>query len=251
MGEWAALLPEIERVAREAGSLAQRERSRLEIDLKPDGSVVTNADLRVEEYLRKELPKAVPGTNVWGEEFGHSEEGQGGLWAVDPVDGTTNFAFGSPLWGVTVALIFQAEAVAGCVCLPDLGEVYAASVGCGASGNGEPLAPIAPGPIKPHNLFSCSETVLSSSPGVRWPGKWRCAGSFVVDAMFVATQRYRGMAGMREKLYDAAASIVINRELGADIRYADGRELRVADLLADRKIESPWLIFPRDSGFRT
>jgi len=101
----AQLLPKLGDIVSEAGRIAQQARTEPKREIKPDGSIVTNGDRLVEQFLRAELTHLVPGSKVWGEEFGHSAEGEGGLWLVDPVDGTTNYAYGSPLWGVSVALL--------------------------------------------------------------------------------------------------------------------------------------------------
>lgn len=240
---------ELEPIVREAGRIAQKAREELVRELKPDGSVVTNGDRLVEEYLRRELPRLVSDAGIWGEEFGYETEGTGGLWTVDPVDGTTNYAFGSPIWGVTVGLVKRADFAVGAVFLPDLGEMYLASLGNGATLNGGPLMPIPPGPIQPFQTVSYGETLMRRYSGVIWPGKMRCTGAFVVEAMFTATQRYRGMIGIREKLYDVAGSVCIARELDADVRYADGSPLNMSELKENRPIPGPWLIFPRDAGF--
>lgn len=218
-------------------------------EIKADGSVVTNADRLAEEFLRRELAKIQPDAPVWGEEFGYAEEGPGGLWTVDPIDGTTNFAFGSPLWGVTVGLVAGEAVECGAVFLPDLDEMYLACRGKGATCNDEPLPPIPPGPIKRYEIVSCCDTVVKRHPGQKWPGKMRCTGSFVVEGTFVARQRYRGMVGIREKLYDVAASVCLCTELGAEVRYANGRPFSIGELKKDRQIPEAWLIFPAGTGF--
>jgi fructose-1,6-bisphosphatase/inositol monophosphatase family enzyme len=76
------------------------------------------------------------------------------------------------------------------------------------------------------------------------PGKLRLSGAFVIDGAFTVKQWFRGMVGMNEKLYDAAASILAARELGADIRYLDGSAWSEHDLLEDRRIDKPWGILP-------
>ncbi len=232
-----------------AGLMAQEERKSIERELKPDGSIVTNADRAVEAWLRKELVELLPGTSVWGEEEGYSQEASQGLWLVDPIDGTSNFAFGSPLWGVSVALARSGEILAGAVALPDLGELYGASKHGGATINGEPLPRLIHGPIHDEELVSFSDGLLTKYPDIRWPGKMRYSGAFVVDAMFVAAGRLRGMIDYKCKLYDIAASIIICSELDADIRYADGSPLVIDDIQTDCRIGKPFLIFPRGSGF--
>lgn len=247
MSDYAALLPKLAELARAAGSLAQRARSTPERTLKADGSIQTNGDLLVEEFLRKELLDLVPGSTAWGEEFGYAEEGPSGLWLIDPVDGTSNYSFGSPLWGVSIGLAKGEHIELGAVMLPDLGELYLSSRGSGVTLNGARLVPIPPGPIQPFELVSYSDRVMKHVWSA--PGKMRHAGAFVIDGCFVATQRYRGLVGIRERLYDIAPCILFGQELGADVRYADGSAMPLSELKQNRKIERPWLIFPRDSGF--
>lgn len=250
MAELARLRSEIEALAAEMGRLAQNIRAAtMSRELKADGSIVTLADRELERLARERLPTMAPGSTVWGEEEGYDDPGDGGLWLVDPIDGTSNFAFGSPLWGVSIALLREGSIVAGSVALPDLGEVYSASLGGGASVNGVALPPIPPGPIRDEELVSYSDGLFGRFPGTRWPGKMRYAGAYVVDASFVACQRLRGIVGHKGKLYDVAACVLMGLELGAEVRYASGKPFEPGALLGDRTIPEPFAIFPRDSGF--
>jgi len=242
------LTSELEAVARKAGRIAQDARQVLSRELKPDGSIVTNGDRVVEEFLRAELPKIVDAP-IWGEEFGYATENANGVWTVDPVDGTTNYSFGSPLWGVSIALVKGDAVEMGAVYLPDLDEMYLASRGNGAFCNGLRLQDIPKGPIEKFEMVSYNDHVLQRCPSEKLPGKMRCSGAFVVDGAFVAQQRYRGLIGVREKLYDMAACVCICRELGADVRYLNGEPLSIADLRQDKAIAKPWVIFPAESGF--
>jgi myo-inositol-1(or 4)-monophosphatase len=191
----------------------------------------------------------VGGSGFWGEEGTFEEETPVGLWAVDPIDGTSNYAFGSPLWGVSVAFIREGEPVVGCIVLPDLHETYLSSFGGGVFRNGVQLPPIPAGPVQPYELVSYSEHVSRQLDSKLSPGKMRSSGALVIEATFTLCQRFRGMIGVREKLYDIAAAILMARELGADVRYADGDPLVARDLIADVHIAKPWVIFPRESGF--
>lgn len=235
------------RIAAEAGALAQSERGRIVLELKGDGSIVTNGDRAVETLLRERLPALVPGSTVWGEEFGFEDAGPGGRWVVDPIDGTSNYSFGSPLWGVSIALEVGGRIVLGAVNLADLGEMYLAEDGKGALLNGEPLDPLAPGPIRAEELTGYNEHVAALFEGV--PGKQRLSGAFVVDGTFVAKGRFRALVAMRERLYDVAACVLIARELGADVRYIDGSPFEERDLMRNERIGRPWGILPRESGF--
>lgn len=238
----------LEAAARKAGKIAQDARRVLSRELKPDGSIVTNGDRIVEEFLRIELPKIVDAP-IWGEEFGYATEGPNGVWTVDPVDGTTNYSFGSPLWGVSIALVKGDAVEMGAVFLPDLDEMYLGSLGSGSFCNGQRLSAIPKGPVEKFETVSYNDNVLQRCPGEKLPGKMRCSGAFVVDGAFVAQQRYRGLIGVREKLYDMAACVCICRELGADVRYLDGEALSIGALRENMAIAKPWVIFPGESGF--
>ena len=242
------MLEELVDLVRRAGKIAQDSRQDLKREIKPDGSIVSAGDKAVETFLRPGLTKLVLQTGVYGEEFGHDGDGPNGLWAVDPVDGTSNFVYGSPLWGVSVALIQDNELTAGVVFLPDLDEMYAASKGSGATCNGQHLSAIPPGPIKPVELMSYNDNLLKAHPGQIWPGKMRCSGAFVIDAMWVAQQRFRGLIGIRGKLYDIAASMLINSEIGADVSYIDGAPIDLAELKSGITIPRPYTFLPHGAG---
>jgi myo-inositol-1(or 4)-monophosphatase len=229
--------------------MAQDHRGDLHTQLKSDGSIVTAADRDIERMLRVELPQLVDGSTVWGEEEGFEDEGKGGMWLVDPIDGTSNFAFGSPMWGVSVALVRDGVLLVGAVCLPDLHETFSGALGHGASLNGKMLAKIPHGKIRHEELVSFSDGLVRGYPTIVWPGKMRYSGAFVIDACWVAAGRLRGMVDYKCKLYDIAASVLICQELDADVRYANGDPMVIGDLVADRVVGRPFIIFPRDSEF--
>lgn len=249
MSNLEGIAESVRAAAQAAGELAQRCRESRSWRLKPDGSIVTNGDVEVQAQLRERLPQIVGGCGFWGEEGPFEGETSAGLWAVDPIDGTSNYAFGSPLWGVSVALVQGGEPVVGCIVLPDLGETYLSWAGGGVYRNGHRLAAIPPGPIQPYELVSYSEHVSRQLDSKLIPGKMRSSGALVIEATFTLCQRFRGMIGVREKLYDVAAAVLMARELGADVRYADGAPLVARDLIADVQIAKPWVIFPQESDF--
>jgi len=247
--DYSSFIPELTKIVDKASELALRLKYKgLQVELKPDGSLVTNVDKAVEEYLRVALTKMLPGSEIWGEEFGHPETMKDELWLIDPVDGTSNFAFGSPIWGISVALTTPDQIELGAIALPELDEIFLAAKGCGATINGDDIAPIKPGPVQPYELVSYNDTVIKAHPGKQIPGKMRCSGAAVVDATFAAVQRYRGFIGMNESLYDDAAGMLIAEEAGADVRLADGDPIPIRELRNGGRLPA-WLIFPKDSGF--
>lgn len=233
----------------EGGRLAIAASRNAKAELKPDGSLVTDVDRTVEEFLRKELAPMIPGAAVWGEELGHGVENDEGIWLLDPIDGTSNFVYGSPLWGVSVAYVKNGRCLWGAVSLPVLGETYVADVAVGAFFNGEVMAPLPSGLIQRHELVSYPDRVEKALVGVELPGKMRHQGAVVVDAAFVCKQRFRGLIGIGEHLYDVAAILAIGEALDADIRYLDGSPLEILPLMGNQRISKPWVLFPKGTGF--
>jgi myo-inositol-1(or 4)-monophosphatase len=150
---------------------------------------------------------------------------------------------------VSVALVKGDEILLGAVALPDLSETYLAEKGEGAFRNGASLPPIPPGPIRPEELVSFSDGFARKHPKAHLPGKMRLAGAFVIDGTFTVSQRYRGLLGHKERLYDIGACVLMGQELGADIRYTDGTPFSIEEITKPEQIGRPWMIFPRDSGF--
>jgi histidinol-phosphatase len=109
-----------------------------EVRLKPDRTPVTEADLLVEDMIRREVERRFPADAVLGEEAGL----QGSAlrtWIVDPIDGTKNFAAGIQVWATLVALRIDRDVVLGMASAPALDERYEAVRGGGARLNGEPI----------------------------------------------------------------------------------------------------------------
>jgi len=110
----------------------------LHVQIKPDRSPVTEADLKIEALIRDAVRERFPGDAVLGEEGGLEGEGSR-RWIVDPIDGTKNFADGIQVWATLIALAVDEEPVLGVVSSPALGERYEAVRGGGARLNGRPI----------------------------------------------------------------------------------------------------------------
>lgn len=230
-------------IVSEAARSAAGSALRYQHEIKPDGSVVTAADLETERVLRKVLTAEWTGTSVWGEEFGFEEMGTSGLWLVDPIDGTSNFYSGNPLWGVSVALMDHDSLRLGAIVLPELGIELVSERGQGTFWNGVRLEPQAWGEVLPHELVSVNDSALKHI-GERVTGKPRLCGAFVVDGAFTVRRWFKALYGMNEKLYDVAASVLAAREIGLAVAYCDETEWHERDLATDIKIAKPWRIGP-------
>lgn len=233
---------------RQAGELAIATKRHMRAELKADGSWVTDADKGVEAFFREKLPQLLPGSSVWGEEEGYTEPGPNGLWALDPIDGTSNYRFGSPQWGISLGLVQGNAVVLGAIYLPDQDKLYAGGPGLGVTLNGTPLDPLKPGVIHPEELVSYGDLTLTKYNG-QLPGKMRYQGAFVADSAMVLEGVYRAMLSDKAALYDAAASFAMAIELGADVRYADGSNVDIVELLNVRPFPKPIGILPPESGF--
>ncbi len=130
-------------MAEEAGALALdyfHRRETLVIEQKRDPQdVVSIADRDVEQLIRKRVAEQFPDDGFLGEEFGLQPGTSGLTWVVDPIDGTSPFVNGMPNWCVSIALIDNNQPVIGVIASPCHQEIYAASIGNGATLNGKVL----------------------------------------------------------------------------------------------------------------
>ena len=134
-------------IAREAGALLmQYFQQGLKIEYKGDADLVTAADRASEALIRERIRQQFPSHDVLGEEQGLNDQGSDYRWYVDPLDGTTNFAHGYPVFCVSMALehrarraesgASQARRIAGVVYDPTRDELFSAEQGRGAHLNG-------------------------------------------------------------------------------------------------------------------
>ncbi len=109
----------------------------IDVNTKPDQSLVTNADLAAERAFRVRLDETHPDMGVLGEEFGHTRPESDWQWVIDPVDGTSDFAHGLPIWGSIIGLFCRGQPVVGVIDHPALELRLHAAFGIGAYRNGE------------------------------------------------------------------------------------------------------------------
>src|SRR6185295_14589526 len=102
------------------------------VSFKSDGSEVTEADRRAEEVMRESIGSRYPRHVVLGEEFGGPKEPTTEpLWVLDPIDGTTSFAMGLPIFGTLIAYLENGEPLVGVIHFPAMGETVYAARGSG------------------------------------------------------------------------------------------------------------------------
>ena len=127
-------------IAREAGALLADYAGRhIGFELKGDFDLVTAADRASEKLVVERLTKHFPSHGIVAEEGGGHESPSEFRWYVDPLDGTTNFAHGNPVFNVTLALEQAGEMIAGVIFDPSKKELFTAERGGGAHLNGKPI----------------------------------------------------------------------------------------------------------------
>lgn len=115
------------------------------MQLKKDGTFVSEADWAVEAQIRLRIARTFPEHNILGEEEGLTGAGGGKpregapTWVIDPIDGTNNYIAGIPVWATLVALQVEGRNVVGAVAAPALDESYDAAEGAGARMNDEEI----------------------------------------------------------------------------------------------------------------
>lgn len=102
-----------------------------------NNQVLTKTDLEIGQVLIAAIEKKFPGHNIIDEEAGVIHKNSDFTWVIDPIDGTSNFASASPLYGCMFGLLHENKPVAGGIALPYFSEIFTASSGSGAFCNGK------------------------------------------------------------------------------------------------------------------
>src|ERR1700732_276834 len=128
-----SFLPAMKTIAREAGALLMPYfHQHLKVEYKGDADLVMAADRASEVLIRERITQQWPSHDVLGEEQGLNDQGSDYRWYVDPLDGTTNFAHGFPVFCVSMALEYKGVRISGVVYDPTRDELLAAEKGSGA-----------------------------------------------------------------------------------------------------------------------
>src|SRR5215467_11249306 len=132
-------LAPMQEFAREAGALLLSFFGKVDVEYKGDADLVTQADRNSEKLIVERIRRQWPDHDLIGEEGSRRDTGSDYRWYVDPLDGTTNFAHGYPVFCVSMALEYKGERIAGVVFDPTRDEMFAAEKGGGAQLNGQPM----------------------------------------------------------------------------------------------------------------
>lgn len=134
------LLAEAERIARLSGEyLKDKFYNGFSMKNKGIKDIVTEADFGSEKIILSEIKNLFPSHHLFSEELGKQGQDSDYQWVVDPLDGTINFSYGIPLFGVIISVLHKGIPMVGVHHLPILGETYTAISGGGAFLNGEKI----------------------------------------------------------------------------------------------------------------
>lgn len=223
------LIQEIEIVAKEAGAFIRKEREGFKIEKvqqKGFNDLVSYVDKSAEEIIVKGLSKAFPEAGFITEEGTKNDLKKEYTWIVDPLDGTTNFVHGVPLYSVSIALSDNEGVLAGVVYEVNLDECFSAIRGKGAKCNGKrivasPVSELSGSLIatgfpydeggKIDKYLDLLKHLLKNSHGLRR------LGSAAVDLCYVACGRVEGYVEYNLQPYDVAAGTIIVQEAGGRV----------------------------------
>src|SRR5947209_9507658 len=128
-------IPKMEQIPHEAGALLMSYFGKISIEYKGDADLVTEADRAAERLITQRIASLWPDHDLLGEEGARREHGSDYKWYVDPLDGTTNFAHGFPVFCVSLGLAHKGERIAGVIYDTTRNELFAAEPASGAAMN--------------------------------------------------------------------------------------------------------------------
>ncbi len=229
MIDYKSLMPELQRISRQAGDFIAEESQRFStenIEYKGINDMVSYVDKEAEKMLVKELSVLLPEAGYITEEGTATEKADTYNWVIDPLDGTTNFVHGLPVYAVSVALIANDRPVMGVIYEITRKECFSAYLDGGAYCNDKRIAV---SPVKnveesllatgfPYYNFeemklylATLDDFMQNSHGLRR------MGSAAVDLAYVACGRFEGFFEYNLNPWDVAAGIIIVREAGGRV----------------------------------
>jgi len=216
--------------------LVAAQASAVRIEKKGEIDLVTEHDLRTEQVIRERLHRELPHHRIVAEEEGESG-GEGAVWYVDPIDGTTNFAHGHPFFAVSMGLFEGGVGQVAVVAAPALGKIYWGSRAAGAFVNDRPLRVSATDALRdsllatgfPYDRWTSNDENFAEYRAVmkRVRGIRRC-GAAALDLCLVAAGTYDGYWEQGLKPWDVAAGSILVELAGGRTTGYDGSPLGLA-----------------------
>ncbi|MBE3200319.1 inositol monophosphatase family protein [Parafrankia irregularis] len=227
-------------LAHEAVDVARRIADKMpagRVERKGDRDYASQVDLAVERTVRAFLADRTSGIAFLGEEDGLSGIAEGGLsWILDPLDGTSNFVHGLPLYGISLGLVRDTTPILGVIDFPRFDERFSAAEGHGAFLGKQPITCSATETLRDaivsigdyavgddaaasnHDRLSLTRSLAESVERVRM------LGSAAIDLAWVACGRTDACITLSNNPWDMAAGVVLVREAGGHVVDLDGSQ---------------------------
>ncbi|MGB0561672.1 MAG: inositol monophosphatase family protein [Spirulinaceae cyanobacterium] len=217
---WDDVLDFCQQITSEVSDRLLQDFGRLQATEKADGSLVTAADQWSDQTIRAAIAQVFPEHGVLSEETVHIFPDTDWCWIIDPIDGTTNFTHGVPLWGISLGLLYQGTPVFGYVYFPSVAQRYH-GYWYGESGLTGPKGAYcndrsirtrtdAPGKNQLFNLCARSTAIMQQP----FPCKIRMMGVATYNCLLVARGATLGAAEATPKIWDIAAVWAIVQAAG-------------------------------------
>ena len=213
------------------------------IHTKSANNFVTDMDRESERLIVRSIRKKFPGHNILGEEGGRHGLGNDFTWIIDPIDGTSNFIHGFPMFSISIGVTYKKKVIAGVVYDPSNQELFWASEKKGAFLNKKRIhvsrtrrlsdAIMATG--IPFRGFKRFESYMDSFKNISLGSAGiRRGGSAALDLAHVACGRYDGYWEMGLSVWDIAAGVLLVTEAGGRVTDLRGKSssLETGDVLA-------------------
>lgn len=218
---WPTVLTFAETTTTTVGARLLQDFGQAQADLKADGSLVTASDRWADEALRRAIQHQFPDHGVLSEEMAHIFPATDWCWIIDPIDGTTNFTRGIPIWGISLGLLYRGTPVFGYVAMPPLGQrfygYWAGDSGLtlpqGAWMDAMPIHTSSAAPSQQQFFSLCARsTAVMAQP---FPCKIRMLGAATYNLLSVAAGWTLGAVEATPKIWDIAAVWAILQAAGA------------------------------------
>ncbi len=214
-------------IAREAGALLMKKFAQsLEIHYKGDINLVTEADQMSENLIIAAIRQNFPDHGILSEESPAILDGSSYRWIIDPLDGTTNYAHGYPVFCVSIALEKEGERILGVVYDPTRKDTFVAERGKGAYLNGKRLAVSATPDLNhsllatgfPYDIRESNDNNLNYFAAMaKEVQAIRRAGAAALDIAYIAAGRFDGFWELKLQPWDMAAGCLLVEEAGGKI----------------------------------
>jgi myo-inositol-1(or 4)-monophosphatase len=242
----------IEQTLKDAAIIAANNFGKVVGTVKPgdNNQVLTETDVQIGKLIVERVKAQYSEHNIIDEEAGVVDNGSAFTWVIDPIDGTSNFANGIPMYGVMMGLLQGGQPIAGGVALPAFDELYSAAKDEGATCNGRKIS-VSAEPDLLNSLIAYGIDGHQEDPaithqeaallgdiilGIR---NLRSSNS-VFDQMQVASGKYGASMNRTSKIWDNVAQQIVIEEAGGVCTDFYGRPIDYSDPIAKAADNFTW-----------